>query len=268
MTSNADSVFYLDRFDGSGLQPRYRSAPERDVGECLTIRCWCKITADHGYHVIISRGEWTEGYSLMVLDTHDRHGGFRGFFGDAIVSANPAPRGTWCHVAMICDQKTLRLYVNGVLESEVRRHIPPLPGADIWVGQEALGSGNLYRGERHRHFLRGHVSMLSVEARAFSGDVLSDLIEAERALFGDVVLTLEGRLRGAGLVLSARSVAGTERFRMELPVDTGLLSAVRAEARQHVPWTATLHLVLEDGTTLGPELDDVRLATLIPCDDA
>jgi len=180
-------VFSLDVFNGqgrSGDMLRFPHKAEYDrPSDSLTIVGWVK-TRTTGYHTLISRGEWTEGYSLMVL-SHDidsaRAGRARGgvnidstsapAWGDFVTTTTIAP-GTWYHLALKMEAGVIKLFVNGVEESSksLGQKSIAYTSTDLWVGGEALGLGNKHTERSPRHFMDGEIASLQVWDLALPDD--------------------------------------------------------------------------------------------------
>ena len=161
----------LYRGDGSrGTLHKIARRPELDPTLALSVTCW--VRTEYGaYHYLVSRGEWTEGYSLGVLAPHDGAGGvLRGFIGGAkLIGTTKINECEFYHVGMTFDGQSARLYVNGKCEAAVPIKRPEgivCNATDLFVGGEALGLGDLYRGESQRHFLNGEIRSLEILSRA------------------------------------------------------------------------------------------------------
>lgn len=233
---------------------RFPRKPEYDVRGPLTIKCWFNLTERDVYHTIISRGEWTEGYSLMVLAPFDRRGTLRGCVGAPLgaggwgdfVSSTPVEAGQWYHAALVFDGTSVQLYLNGVLERQAPLQASTLSYAntDLWVGGEALGLTRSYRGSAPRHFFRGHIADLVVDARATSAEEMMAEYAAEVGQFGDLALQVHAASTEPALAtVTGSSMAGREVFRAELDPATQRLSDVRAAAVRAVGPRPQLKLV-------------------------
>eukprot|EP00928_Gymnodinium_smaydae_P031804 TRINITY_DN23225_c0_g1_i1.p1 TRINITY_DN23225_c0_g1~~TRINITY_DN23225_c0_g1_i1.p1 ORF type:complete len:269 (-),score=15.23 TRINITY_DN23225_c0_g1_i1:342-1148(-) len=155
----------------------YPWTPDYDPAEAIAIVCWVK-TLREGYHYLLSRGEWTEGYSLGVLPSSDHRGGIRGCLGMPVdwtdfVSKTAIRPGNWYHVALTFDGEVAELYVNGVVENskriEARLESAYEPWRDLFIGGEACRPG---RTHSYRNFLCGEMRGLRIHAETLSAEYL------------------------------------------------------------------------------------------------
>jgi len=140
------------------------------------VTCWVK-TKTNGYHYLVSRGEWMEGYSLGILAKGDRRGTVRGCLGGIrakwqnFVGTTTIKPGKLYHVGMTYSSSfgEGRIYVNGVCEQRMdlgRGNIIGYSGkTGLYIGGEALGLGNAYKGAKPRHFLNGEIKGLEITGR-------------------------------------------------------------------------------------------------------
>eukprot|EP00927_Polykrikos_kofoidii_P067041 TRINITY_DN6257_c0_g1_i5.p1 TRINITY_DN6257_c0_g1~~TRINITY_DN6257_c0_g1_i5.p1 ORF type:complete len:315 (+),score=22.11 TRINITY_DN6257_c0_g1_i5:48-947(+) len=174
-------MFELDRFIGTGPNGmlKYEWNSDFDPADAFSILCWVR-TNNNGYHYLVSRGEWTEGYSLGVLAHNDRRDTLRGCLGttapehiswDDFVSQTSITPHTWHHCALVFDGENVHIYVNGHLTrsgccgSQSRIQFEKTP---LWIGGEALGLGNCYKGASPRHFLDGEMRKVTILSVALS----------------------------------------------------------------------------------------------------
>lgn len=167
-------IFDLASFTGTGdlgSMSKYDWRGDYDPADGLTIMCWVK-TKSGGYHYLVSRGEWTEGYSLGVLAESDRRGTLRGWLGKPLFSRTTIAKDRWYHIAFTFDGTASHVYVNGELEgsSSCRMHPGHFTQTDLFIGGEALGLGKTYKSLAPRHFLNGDLRDLGVYSEALSAE--------------------------------------------------------------------------------------------------
>ena len=162
---------------------QFKHTPDFDT-QRLTLMFWLRLNTK-GYHWMISRGEWTEGYSIGVLSQNEGRatGGkiracldISGTNNDYIFSTTSLQAHAWYHVALVYDGSHGRLYVNG--NCETIREFPPdscirYNKYDLFVGGEALGLGQKYKSYKPRHFLNGCMKDCRVIGKALSADAIS-----------------------------------------------------------------------------------------------
>jgi hypothetical protein len=128
-----------------------------------------------GYHYLVSRGEWTEGFSLGILAKHDKGGALRGALGgfsastwQNFVSKTKIEPKKLYHVGMTFDGQFARLFVNGVCETSAdlgKYSRVKYERTGLWLGGEALGLGEKYSNLAPRHFLDGQIAGLEMLRR-------------------------------------------------------------------------------------------------------
>ena len=178
---------YQNSGKSRGLQ-KYEWRADYDPPE-LTISFWFR-TKSEGYNYLISRGGWTEGYSIGVLSQHDRGGALRAALGGGdprtpfciLHGTTRIQTGKQYHAAMTFDGRSAGLFLNGVCEKRLEfgdKQSIRYGKTGLWIGGEALGLGNHYRARAPRHFLDGEIRGLVILGRAKSeAEVLGDFQDA------------------------------------------------------------------------------------------
>ena len=178
---------YQNSGKSRGLQ-KYEWRADYDPPE-LTISFWFR-TKSEGYNYLISRGGWTEGYSIGILGPHDRGGALRAALGGGdprtpfciLHGTTRIQTGKQYHAAMTFDGCSAGLFLNGVCEKRLEfgdKQIIRYGKTGLWIGGEALGLGNHYRARAPRHFLDGEIRGLVILGRAKSeAEVLGDFQDA------------------------------------------------------------------------------------------
>ena len=154
--------------NGRGFPKQFKHDSKFDVAS-LSITMWVK-KKNNSYNWLVSRSEWTEGYSVGILATRDCRGAIRVSFGsdkDYIVGTTTIKKNLWYHVGVTFDAETGVgcLYVNGTCEKrsdfgskkQLQYH-----NEGLFLGGEALGLGTRYRGAKPRHFLHGEIRELMI----------------------------------------------------------------------------------------------------------
>ncbi|GMI14083.1 hypothetical protein TrVE_jg2961 [Triparma verrucosa] len=164
---------------GNGSSKIMQSFPFDDifnVTSSISVTCWVKTKA-YGYHYLVSRGEWTEGYSIGILDKGDRGGSVRGCLGGIraqwanFVGTTTIKPGKFYHVGMTYSSSSGegRIYVNGRCEKRMDLGQGNVIGYNgktgLFIGGEALGLGNAYKGQAPRHFLNGEIAGFEITGR-------------------------------------------------------------------------------------------------------
>lgn len=175
--------------DGRGFASQYKHDPKFDC-RSLSITLWVTKKND-SYNWLVSRGEWTEGYSIGFLSKGDCGGAIRAAFGSCghFVGKTRIKKNTLYHIGLTfdADSSVACLYVNGSLDQrkdfagkQIKYHT--LVGSKgktrvfkgLWVGGEALGLGSLHRGAKPRHFLHGEIRGLEIVGFAKSASEIEE----------------------------------------------------------------------------------------------
>jgi len=120
----------------------------------ISILTW-SIVNHSGYHYLVSRGEWTETYSIGILKTSDKRGVARAWLGKILHTKDPVPRGKVVYLALTYDGNTVKFFMNGKLHAKAKVSAYRPYKTSLWLGGEALGLGSKYKYLRERHFIDG-----------------------------------------------------------------------------------------------------------------
>ena len=101
----------------------YSSALGLSGADYFTMEAWVyPRSGSNGYNIIFE-GDWQSNHGILFQLTSDRkprlwfgNGGFQTF-----TSSLPAPADTWSHVAVVCDNNTIRFFVNGTMDVQGTR---------------------------------------------------------------------------------------------------------------------------------------------------
>ena len=159
------------RLQGNGrssAMQHHSHQPEFDPEDALSVTLWVRKRGD-GYNYLVSRGEWTEGYSLGILSKGDKGGAIRGALGiggvrwQDFVGRTRIRSGKLYPVGMTFGGGEGRLFVDGVCEKKLTLGGRIKYGkTGLWIGGEALGVGNAYKNNGPRHFLDGQIAGLEI----------------------------------------------------------------------------------------------------------
>ena len=126
------------------------------AGGEATIAAWVKVAVSHNHNTILSKGEWKDGYSLVIKgDTTPKDLLWTGN-DTSVFSANPIPTNAWTHVAVTISGDLTTFYFNGQLsgvESQDRGNPIDNTATDVCLGREQY-SGALPAG---RWFFNGEL---------------------------------------------------------------------------------------------------------------
>jgi hypothetical protein len=111
-------------FDGTGDYLLMSSNPTNllSTGD-FTIECWVNVTTQASYPAIFSNGNWAANKWALHTNHPTQSNKFSFWVynmnnGAAmLVSSTTVSTGTWYHVAVVRDGSSLKMYVNGTLES-------------------------------------------------------------------------------------------------------------------------------------------------------
>jgi len=278
----------LDWFEGAGSHAsmrRFPYRPEYDTARALSISCWFHVASERGSHTIVSRGDWTTGFSLMVLDVGELGGNLSGYLGSdygPLFSSSCVFFNRWHHAALVVGSGVAKLFVDGVLEAESLRQ-PGNPGqgggraadhvadeerglwiggddqeTDVWVGGEAVGLEASFLDARPRNFFHGRIAGLAIVAQALEAKDVLATYEIEAKQFGTLALTVSAHLEGLKHVcVMGKTFAGHEFFRVLLDAPSGQLAQVRAAAENAAGLRPDVELVTSSAKFLSKS-DDYR----------
>lgn len=171
-------VFELSSFRGTGVRDstlKYEWNIDYDPVDAFTIMCWVKTESSED-HYFVSRGAWTEGYSLGVMAKEDGRGTLRGWMAKTLYSNTPIDINKWYHFAFVFTGSALhelQMYVSGKLDNSCT--ITTFPSqhfaqTGLWIGGEALGLGRTHQSMSPRHFLKGEMREVRIYADAWSAE--------------------------------------------------------------------------------------------------
>jgi len=162
--------------DGRDFARFYEHESKFDCSS-LSVTMWV-TKKNNSYNWLVSRGEWTEGYSIGILKSGDCGGAIRAAFGSCghLVGKTRINKNTLYHIGLTfdADSSVACLYVNGVCDQrkdfagkQIKYHtkigskgkIREFKG--LWIGGEALGLGTRFHGAKPRHFLHGEICGLT-----------------------------------------------------------------------------------------------------------
>jgi len=276
----------LEWFEGAGSHAslrRFPYRPEYDTAQALSISCWFHVAAERDSHTIVSRGDWTMGFSLMVLDVRAPGGNLRGYLGNdygPLFSSSRVCSNRWHHVVLVAGSGVAKLFLDGVLEAEslrqpgqggggVANHVADEErglwmggddqGTGVWVGGEAVGLETSFLDARPRNFFTGRIADLAIVARALEAKDVLATYEIEARQFGTLALTVSAHLEGLRHVcVTGQALAGREFFRVLLDAPSGRLEQVRAIAENAAGLRPDVELVTSSAKLLS-KCDDHRL---------
>jgi hypothetical protein len=161
------------RFDGVNSYIDCGYNTELDLSSELTISAWIFSQQSEGFGRIVSRvglsgSSTVKGYELIVGASH--YPPLLQFNAGSMVvkSNNIVEYGKWIFVAVVCMERGVRLYVDGILTAS------SVIGSDLpRAGDVPLEIGN--RGETHDHKFTGMIDEVRIYDRALSEEELSEL---------------------------------------------------------------------------------------------
>ncbi len=168
------------------------SAPSLDITGNITISAWIKATTITGgiyYHIIAKLGATSFSYDLYI----DNNGKLEGRISSdgstvtAAIGAATLVAGTWYHVAAVYNGTDIRLYINGVLDSNGANNPKACTGS-IYSGSSDFCIG--IKSDKAANPFNGVIDDAAVWDRALSASEVSTLY----GLFDDFAMA--GALSG------------------------------------------------------------------------
>ncbi len=178
-------------FNGSGAMVSIPDSPLLNIRQNLTVASWFKLTGiPVDFPVIMAKGQTNAQYLIFVLATAGAPSGtgnvcFRvnlgpdnapGFNTSAACSVTRVNFGTALHVAGTYDGTSVKIYINGVLESSV-----PAPGRIAFYPHPlTIGVGG-YAGGVTANFVQGSIDEVQIYNRLLAGVEINSLFAAGSA---------------------------------------------------------------------------------------
>jgi hypothetical protein len=162
-------------FDGIDDYVDCGNSPLFDLTEQITVAAWVNIESalrDSTTRTIIGKGD--TAWRLSIGPSIGK-GGRKFLFAvcrepcvNVVYSNTGVTAGQWHHVCATYDHRTIRLYVDGVLDAALRNTQPiPTNAHKVYIGENAATSGQL---------CRGSIDDVRVYDYALSGDEVMQLV--------------------------------------------------------------------------------------------
>jgi hypothetical protein len=162
------------RFTANGTALRVDDAEDLRIPGDLTLALWMKKEGDAGeWCCLLGKGEKLQRNYGLWLEAHTRLIMFQSY-GQPVWSnvkgKKPVPDNVWTHLAASCEGTKVRIYINGVLDTEQERKLP----AQIGAFPAGIGWAS-----DHATF-RGILDDVRIYRRALSGDEIRAMTEQAR----------------------------------------------------------------------------------------
>jgi biopolymer transport protein ExbB len=174
---------------------------EWKAGQALTLSTWIKFGAPQEAAVIVSRGEGSDSFKLLL----DQGIPSVEVAGRRSQAAEPIAAGSWNHLVLVADGSSMQLFLNGALYSKLDAALPVL-STPILLG----GPGGGFVGEMDEFAISntarsiGWIELASVNQGAsdaaartlFLGEVEGGVVESQSEmlqhvmLFGDIAANM------------------------------------------------------------------------------
>jgi len=106
------------RFDGVNGYIEVADDDSLDISSTITVAAWVLANSTISHHTILSKGDWSHGYTFWVHDNKLKLRLEDVYTGDGygLASATTLRTGTWYYVVGVYDGSRIELYINGELD--------------------------------------------------------------------------------------------------------------------------------------------------------